>query len=137
MSPKAALKEACRNFAEAAAPYLPIRDDAHYEEALALIESLLEEAEDSPDDPLNAVVDVLGRAIESYENRDDELVAFERGALEQPADLALLRLLVAQHQLGTVDLPRDRVQVHGVPGAVGRAQPEQEAHRGAGPAVPD
>jgi len=31
---------------------------------------------------------VLGRAIETYENRDEELVAFEQGALEQPADLA-------------------------------------------------
>jgi len=105
MSAEAALKAACHHFAQAAAPYLPIRDEAHYEEALALIESLLEEAEDTPDDPLNAVIDVLGRAIETYENRDEELVAFEQGALEQPADLALLRLLMAQHRLGTADLP--------------------------------
>ncbi len=100
-----AFKEACHNFARSAAPYLPIRDDAHYEEALALIESLLEEAEDSADDPLNAVIDLLGRAIETYENRNEELAAFEQRALEQPADLAMLRLLMAQHQLGTADLP--------------------------------
>jgi len=100
-----AFKEACHSFAQAAAPYLPIRDDAHYEEALTLIESLLEEAEDSPDDPLNAVIDLLGHAIEAYENQDKELVGFEQHALEQPADLALLRLLMAQHRLGTADLP--------------------------------
>jgi len=100
-----AFKEACHSFAQAAAPYLPIRDDAHYEEALTLIESLLEEAEDSPDDPLNAVIDLLGHAIEAYENQDKELVGFEQRALEQPADLALLRLLMAQHRLGTADLP--------------------------------
>lgn len=100
-----AFKEACHSFAQAAAPYLPIRDDAHYEEALALIESLLEEAEDSPDDPLNAVIELLGHAIETYENSNEELAAFEQRALEQPADLAMLRVLMAQHQLGTADLP--------------------------------
>jgi len=41
-----------------------------------LIENLLEEAEDSPDDPLNAVIEMLSRAIEAYENQDDELAAF-------------------------------------------------------------
>lgn len=100
-----AFKEACHSFAQAAAPYLPIRDDAHYEEALTLIESLLEEAEDSPDDPLNAVIELLGHAIETYENRNDELAAFEQRALEQPGGLAMLRLLMSQHQLGTADLP--------------------------------
>ncbi|TVP55649.1 MAG: transcriptional regulator [Halomonadaceae bacterium] len=100
-----AFKEACHSFAQAAAPYIPLKDDAHYEEALELIESLLEEAEDSPDDPINAVIDLLGRAIEAYENRDEELAAFEECAMKQPADLAMLRLLMAQHQLGTADLP--------------------------------
>src|SRR5690606_19036241 len=88
-----------------AAPYLPIRDDAHYEEALTLIESLLEEAADTPDDPLNVVIDLLGHAIETYENRNEELASFEQRALEQPSDLAMLRLLMSQHQLGTADLP--------------------------------
>ena len=101
----AAFKEACRSFAHAAAPYLSIRDEDHYDEALALIESLLEDAEDSPDDPLNAVIDLLGRAVEAYENQDGELAAFEQRTLEQPADLAVLRLLMAQHRLGTADLP--------------------------------
>ncbi|SEK58673.1 helix-turn-helix domain-containing protein [Ectothiorhodospira marina] len=101
----AAFKDACHSFAKAAAPYLPIRDDAHYEEALALVESLLKEAEDSPSDPLNAVIDLLTHAIQTYEDQDAELAAFEQRALEQPADLAMLRLLMAQHQLGIADLP--------------------------------
>lgn len=100
-----AFKEACHSFALAAAPYLPIRDDTHYEESLELIESLLEDAADSPDDPINAVIDVLSRAITTYEDQDQELAAFEARAMEQPADLAMLRLLMNQHQLGTDDLP--------------------------------
>lgn len=100
-----AFKEACHRFAQAAAPYVPIKNDEQYGEALELIESLLEEAHDAPDDPINAVIDLLGHAIETYENRDAELAAFEKRAVEQPADLATLRLLMAQHRLGTADLP--------------------------------
>ncbi len=100
-----AFKDACYSFAQAAAPYYHITDDGHYKEALELIEDLLEEAEDSPDDPLNAVIEMLGHAIEAYENEDEELAAFEKQAMEQPADLAMLRLLMDQHGLGTADLP--------------------------------
>lgn len=101
----AAFKDACHSFAQAAAPYLPIDDESHYKEALELIETLLEEAEDSFDDPLNSVIELLGRAIEAYENKDAELADFAKCSLDQPADLAMLRLLMDQHNLGTADLP--------------------------------
>ena len=100
-----AFKDACHNFAQAAAPYFHITDDKHYEEALELVENLLEEAEDSPDDPLNAVIEMLSHAIEAYEKEDGELTAFEKQAMDQPADLTMLRLLMDQHGLGTADLP--------------------------------
>ena len=100
-----AFKDVCHRFARAAAPYYHITDDEHYQEALELVESLLEEAEDSPDDPLNAVIGMLSHAIETYENKDKELAAFEKRALDQPPDLAMLRLLMDQHGLGTADLP--------------------------------
>lgn len=100
-----AFKDACHSFAQVAAPYLHINDEQHYEEALELIESFLEEAEDSHDDPLNGVIDLLSRAIESYESKVAELGAFEQRSMAQPSDLAMLRLLMDQHQLGTADLP--------------------------------
>ena len=100
-----AFKDACHSFAQAAAPYYHITDDEHYKEALELIEDLLEEADDSPDDPLNVIIEMLGHAIEAYENEDKEQAAFEKQAMEQPADLAMLRLLMDQHGLGTADLP--------------------------------
>lgn len=101
----AALKKACHKFAHIAEPYLHIKDATHYEETLELIEALLEEAEDSLDDPINAVIDMLGRSINSYENANEELAELEARATGQPADLAVLRLLMEQHNLGTVDLP--------------------------------
>lgn len=100
-----AFKDACHSFAQAAAPYFHIADDMHYEEALELVETLLEEAEDSPDDPLNAVIEMLGHAIETYENEREDLMAFETRAMDLPADRAMLRLLMDQHGLGTADLP--------------------------------
>ena len=100
-----AFKDACHSFAQAAAPYFHITDNEHYEEALELVENLLEEAEDSPNDPLNAVIEMLSNAIEAYENEDEELTAFEKQAMDQPADLAMLRLLMDQHGLGVADLP--------------------------------
>jgi len=100
-----AFKDLCHSFAQAAAPYYHITDDRRYKEVLELIESLLEEAEDSPGDPLNAVIEMLAHAIEAYENEDEEQAAFEKRAMDQPVDLAMLRLLMDQHGLGTTDLP--------------------------------
>jgi HTH-type transcriptional regulator/antitoxin HigA len=100
-----AFKDACHSFAQAAAPYTHITDNRQYEKTLELIENLLEEGEDSPDDPLNAVIEMLSRAIEAYENKDDVMAAFEKRVMDQPADLAVLRLLMDQHTLGTADLP--------------------------------
>lgn len=100
-----AFKDACHSFAQAAAPYLHINDQQHYEEGLELIESFLQEAKDSHDDPLNGVIELLARAIETYENKDAELIAFEHRSMAQPSDLAMLRLLMDQHGLGVADLP--------------------------------
>jgi len=71
-----AFKAACHNFLEVAAPYLIIKDEQHYEEALELTEYFLEQSEDSLDDPLNHIIGMLARAIEVYEDflEDEELI---------------------------------------------------------------
>ena len=75
-----ALKDAYQHFAEVAAPYLHLKDAAHYEEALGLIETLMSETGDSPEDPLNGLIDLLAQAIAEYENKLDDLAAFEAEA---------------------------------------------------------
>ena len=72
------LREACHRFADAAAPFCHIADAEHYEMSLQLVEILLEEADDTPGDPLH---------------------------VESPPDLAMLRLLMDQLGLGTADVP--------------------------------
>lgn len=102
-----ALNNACHSFAKTVSPYLQIKDKKRHAEALDLIESLLEDSHDSPEDPLNAIIDMLAFAIETYENNDndEEVSRFEAHALEQPSDLAMLRVLMDQHHLGVADLP--------------------------------
>lgn len=99
------VKEACHEFAEAASSFLHISDERDYEQALELIEELLVEAEDSNEDPINAVINLLSQAIESYENQQEELVAFEHEALEGDRGVAIVRVLMDQYQLGVSHLP--------------------------------
>ena len=99
------IKEVCYRFADFTAPFCPIGNPEAYEQALELVESLLEEAEDSPDDSLNVVISILVDAIENYENKDEGLLEFENRAMDLPPDLGLLRVLMDQYGLGTSGLP--------------------------------
>jgi len=62
-----ALKTVFQDFAEVAAPYLHITDAAHYEEALALVEALMEDANDNDDDPIDGVIGLVAHAVNRYE----------------------------------------------------------------------
>lgn len=102
---KTALKTVFQDFAVVAAPYLHISDDAHYDEALALVEALMEEARDSDDDPLNRVIGLVAQAIGRYEREIEVLEVFETQASEIPVDVAMLRVLMKQYELGVADFP--------------------------------
>ncbi len=99
------IKNEFRHFADVAAPYSHITDRLHYDQALELIENLLEEVQDSRTNPLNAVISLLSEAVAEYESLDRDLLAFEICLADQPPDLALLRVLMDQYGLGTADLP--------------------------------
>jgi HTH-type transcriptional regulator/antitoxin HigA len=99
------LKTVFEDFAEVAAPYLHITDEVHYEEALELVEALMEDAEDSDDDPLNRVIVLVAQAIGRYERERESIDAFATQASEIPVDVAMLRVLMKQHGLGVADFP--------------------------------
>jgi HTH-type transcriptional regulator / antitoxin HigA len=105
MNAQVALKTAYQAFANVAKPYLYLRNEQHYHEALELVENLLAESTDTPDDPNNALIDLLSKAIADYESRDTALAEFERAVQNEPADVAMLRLLMDQHGLNTTDFP--------------------------------
>ena len=97
---KKAVLEAYEEFAQLADAYLHIQDESHYLESLALIEELMS-SEDQPE----GLLDLLSSAVRRYEEVDDDLSAFESSAHEGPADVAMLRLLMDQHDLGVDDFP--------------------------------
>lgn len=101
----ATLLKACHSFARQTAPHLNIVDEKHHQETLQALEKLLEKAEDSPHDPLNIIIEMLSRAVEQYENRDQELVSFDESAMCHPQELVMLRTLMNQYNLTMSDLP--------------------------------
>lgn len=102
---EAAVKSRYQAFAEVAAPYLNITDEVHHTRALALIEELLQEAEDHERDPLNGLIELLCRAVARYEDNQEALVIFERETAQIPVDVATLRLIMDQRGLGVADFP--------------------------------
>jgi len=95
----------CHDFANVASPYIHIADHKHYNEALELVEQLMEEVGESTQSPLNAIINLLAHAIEIYENQDKELLTFERTAMQKSDERAVLRTLMDQYGLGVSDLP--------------------------------
>ena len=106
MASNAKVISSYQRFAQTAEPLLNITDKAHYESALALVEELLEAADDNAHEPLNGLIDLVSHAIEQYENRDQtHCEEFNTQALTSAPDVALLRLLMDQHKLGLKDFP--------------------------------
>lgn len=100
-----AIIDAYQAFISTALPFINIGSKAQYEVALETLKQVLETATDTPDDPMNPLIDMLSQAIERYELKDSELAAFVKEADSIPNDIALLRTLMSQHNLTGSDLP--------------------------------
>lgn len=93
------------SFAEIARSYLHIANDSDYKKATTLIEALMQETDDSEDNPANGLIEILSHAIKAYEQSDTELMKFHKEANLDAPDVAMLRLLMDQHNLGVNDFP--------------------------------
>jgi HTH-type transcriptional regulator/antitoxin HigA len=100
-----ALVDAYEIFMQTAHAYVNLSNEEDYNAALVALEEILEAAEDTAKDPLNPLIEILSQAIATYEEQDDELVAFLEEADATPVDVALLRTLMRQHELTGSDLP--------------------------------
>ena len=98
-------KNAFRDFSNIASPFLNLKDESHYLAALELIEDLMQEAEDTLDEPLNPVIEMLSQSIETYENQNNDITAFEKEAELLASDISVLRLIMDQYALGVDDIP--------------------------------
>ena len=102
---QATVLQSVTNFAQEAEPFTHIENDEAYQGALAVVSNLMESAEDDPNSPLNWAIEGFAKAIARYENQLPEVQEFEAAAANTPADVAMLRLLMDQHELKGTDFP--------------------------------
>jgi len=100
-----AIVDAYEEFMATAHAFVNIETESGYHGALEALETILESASDTLDDPLNPLIELLSNAIEKYEAQDQELMAFVAESDAMPADIALLKTLMQNHNLKGGDLP--------------------------------
>ena len=75
----------------------PIRDEAHYQRMVAMLEALLDEVGSNENHPAMGLVDIVGDLIEDYEAANHPLPA--------ATGIQALKFLMEQHDLKQSDLP--------------------------------
>jgi len=96
----AAIKKKARDLFSEAAFISHISNDADYENALALMDELIEDYD--ANEPL---IGLLSTSIERWENTADEFAEFNARIASMDGGVATLKLLMEQHKLGVADLP--------------------------------
>ncbi len=97
-----------KSFEAAISPFaslINISNEQDYEKAQEFIGELIDASEDEEAAPLNPLIDIIASAIEKYEERDADLMAFINKAEDIPAHIATLNVLMDQYNLTRDDLP--------------------------------
>ena len=97
------LMKAYEAFYTLAEPLLNIDTEDKYQAALSTVEHLM--SAPNQNDQLAPLLDLITNAIEQYELKDSAIATFVEKAESIPAHIALLSVLMDQHQLGLDDLP--------------------------------
>jgi len=105
MNPRTQVLSKFRAFTRVAMPILYCHDEAAYEEALGMIEYLMELVGDDQTKPENLLIVLLSHAIMEYESSNEKIREFDQESREGDPSVATLRLLIDQHRLTLSDLP--------------------------------
>ena len=96
----AAIKKKARELFDEASFISHINNDDEYNQALALMDELVEDYDNQ-----KALIEVLSVSIEHWENTSPEFAVFNEHIANLNGGLALLKVLMEQHELGVADLP--------------------------------
>jgi HTH-type transcriptional regulator/antitoxin HigA len=96
----AAIKEKARDLFLEAGFIGYIKNEEEYEQALALMDELIEDYDNQ-----RSLIEVLSVTIERWENTSPEFVEFNRRINDLDGGVAVLKVLMEQHGLGIADLP--------------------------------
>lgn len=98
----AAVKDKAKALFEEASFISEIRDEADYENALALMDELIEDYDEN-----RTLIGVLTNSIEAWENTAPEFAAFNQRIAQLDDGVAVLRTLIDQYQLKADDLKNE------------------------------
>ncbi len=101
------LTDSFLDFASQASNILNLKTQSDYEYSLELIEFLCDRANDSEDDPLNDLIEIISRSIEEYESKQDDLIQFEKEAKGIDPGISALRTLIDQYDLTVSDFKKE------------------------------
>jgi HTH-type transcriptional regulator/antitoxin HigA len=94
-------------FASEASNILHIKTDQDYSEAIEIIDYLFDKVEDSEEDPLNDLIDLISRAIEKYELIQENIIDFHKKSSCVNQEISVLRVLMTQHNLNLSDFKNE------------------------------
>lgn len=102
---QAAFVDDILDLAEKAKPFNRIEDNETCEQVLSYIDTLMAHAADDENDFLHHIIRGLADAVELYEIQQADVNEFIERVHHEPADVAMLRLLMSQYNLKGTDLP--------------------------------
>jgi HTH-type transcriptional regulator/antitoxin HigA len=94
-----------KEFTHVAFPILSIKGVEAYEDALNMVEHLMESVGEDDAPTENLLISLLHQAIQRFEDKNEELIVFEKESIEVGSDVAVLRVLLDQYHLTLSDLP--------------------------------
>ncbi|HEX9776721.1 MAG TPA: helix-turn-helix domain-containing protein [Geopsychrobacteraceae bacterium] len=95
------------SFYEQASKFIDIKTNDDYERALDLVEQLMTTSEDTADNPILLLIDVIAGSIEKYEDSFEDMVEFEREADALDPAVSTLRVIMDQNKLAYADLKEE------------------------------
>lgn len=94
------IKQTAHILFDSAAFLAHIHDQEEYDQALALMDNLIEDYEEN-----KALIEVLSVSIERWEESADEFSDFNTRIANISLDAAILKILMTQYKLGVADFP--------------------------------
>ena len=105
------VRESFIGFANTSYRLRHIQTEEDYQNALGTVEQLLTSLDDTGDDPLNDLIDIISKAIEAYENKQpmiQDFVAKYRAKYNSaPKGISVIRVLMDQYGLGVNDFQNE------------------------------
>ena len=98
----AKIKEQAHSLFTSASFILHISNEAEYEEALELMDELIEDYDEQ-----KPLIEMLSSTIERWENESEEFAEFNQRLSELDSGISVLRLLMSQHKLNTSDFKEE------------------------------